>query len=1783
MGEWHQDPDKDVPSRRIIIAHIVKLLEHCKPSAFSGKQEKLVDLARRLEVALYKASKSKKEYLDTKTLRQRVRQLAQLSSVHQSSSSKEDSSRAVNGAAGKTTDSKTAAAEKTTSTPDKRSDANGGASKMNGGASGATGRTLTTDEQRMRILKQRQQRLLLLRHASKCPLPEGRCKIPPCAGMKRLWKHIAKCKDQKCQVPHCVSSRYVLSHYHRCKDKKCAVCAPVRKISEEQRQRRIERQQAMMKQQAKLGGKQRGKSSTKGRKPQGRPPKNGVDPRPRASAQQHSSAAAKRAAALRAASSAGFVIKKQYSRSCISGTGPSLTNYLTVDNINAHVEMIKADRLYNICWPLVRKLMEHRNNRGLFNEPVDTVALNIPEYNKIVRKPIDLGTIRSKLEAGKFKSLKDFCGAVRLVFKNAMSFNPSRHPVHEIAQQMLELADAEIPKLEQKRALKGKKSKSDKACPMCHAPECETCPICEMGCVTFEPRLLYCAKCEKKIGRNAVYYAGVGYLYAWCHDCYDKSRGDEVAAAGGTKRFKKKDLVKKKNNELFAEPWVSCDRCECWLHQTCGLFNARKNDEKWKSVPYLCPLCQLKDAKEKEALEAKEAAAARKRGGRDTRARAVKSDDSDKDKDGGNDRDESKGSSADEAKKKDGDNSADAKVAVKSEPGKETDGTSKASDTKDADAGKSSEVAKKDAKDAEPGKKSFVPAAKDLEHTRLGKFLENWVQKSMKEKYEDEVENPPKFDSGVKPTEPAHTRVRVLHNYDETFKVEPYVRSAKKDFPDSFTYRSRCIFLFQEQNGVDVLLFAMYVQEYGTNTADPNKRKVYIAYLDSVHYFKPRRMRTLVYHSLLTAYLEYSRRRGFTSAYIWACPPPNKRDDYILHCHPEDQRVPSAERLRKWYHEMIKMANKESIVVSSCPLYDEHFVPNGPSGKGKGKKSGKGKGKGKGAKGRKSPTPSAKSGGRGTRSNRRGGATATDDGAAEDSDGVEKEEVVEYFGPPPEDVEKGLFIAPANGVLSADPWTMPSDLEKRKTCKLALNCKMPYFKGDYWPQEAEECAKEIEAKLRKESIVPPKPVFTSTGRASRKRRRPGEETEAEEKERLAAEAAKKKGKNKGPKIEVPKERLVSKLSSQLELNRDNFLVVKLAHECARCGEYLLRGRWECRNPRCCTISPNFDTPAPFAICNACYIEECKRPEAHQHGGGCIAKGKRGKPKEEAFVKKMDEGKDQTIVNIPKAQAEAFKKKRDALKTSVLEKLQAREAAARSGKASAGKASAGKTAAGPNKAGGAKKVEGDGKIEKSDVPEVKKEETTTSEDAKASTKQEEPGKTEPGVASAEVKKEACAPADQDTEMKDSEDVKSSTAKSESNEGKKAEKTEGKEKSAPDGKKGNSGATKTDAADKGKKEFSNIKVDRNLYQKELAPALAKLLVEFRNETKKAYHENLKEWDKLELRCERPIADVNEDSDSHELVFVDDNMPVETPYYDRPMQNPLLVNRHAFLALCTGNRYQFDELRRAKHSTMMTLYHLHNPKAPAHLYTCNMCNKDILGQQRFHCDICQGGDFDICRACYAKHGHVHKLIPIQITTGVDLESNEAQRIQRQSEQRRARQRSLQLFLQALVHSSYCTKSDCHLAACRKMKELLQHRKDCEVRVRGGCEVCRRVLCLVQMHSKSCTKKGCPVPHCEDLKQHLARQEKQRKAKLRKANKAKAKGKKGPKKVTKGKGRGKATVVATGGTKIKIKTSLKGSKTPPSKKGKKGKKTPESSRKTKRALGSVAGEPAKKRAKTK
>ena len=83
--------------------------------------------------------------------------------------------------------------------------------------------------ERLEIWRKQQQRLIILRHASKCPHPAGECTVTPhCESMKILWNHIIGCKSQNCSTPHCASSRYLLSHYKNCKGETCPVCGPVK-------------------------------------------------------------------------------------------------------------------------------------------------------------------------------------------------------------------------------------------------------------------------------------------------------------------------------------------------------------------------------------------------------------------------------------------------------------------------------------------------------------------------------------------------------------------------------------------------------------------------------------------------------------------------------------------------------------------------------------------------------------------------------------------------------------------------------------------------------------------------------------------------------------------------------------------------------------------------------------------------------------------------------------------------------------------------------------------------------------------------------------------------------------------------------------------------------------------------------------------------------------------------------------------------------------------------------------------------------------------------------------------------------------------------------------------------------------------------------------------------------------------------------------------------------------------------------------------------------------------
>ena len=76
-----------------------------------------------------------------------------------------------------------------------------------------------------------------------------------------------------------------------------------------------------------------------------------------------------------------------------------------------------------------------------FEQPVDPVSLNIPNYLKVIKKPMDMSTIRNKLKMGEYENAKEFEADWRLMFSNCYKFNPADHPVHRAGKALEEIFD----------------------------------------------------------------------------------------------------------------------------------------------------------------------------------------------------------------------------------------------------------------------------------------------------------------------------------------------------------------------------------------------------------------------------------------------------------------------------------------------------------------------------------------------------------------------------------------------------------------------------------------------------------------------------------------------------------------------------------------------------------------------------------------------------------------------------------------------------------------------------------------------------------------------------------------------------------------------------------------------------------------------------------------------------------------------------------------------------------------------------------------------------------------------------------------------------------------------------------------------------------------------------------------------------------------------------------------------------------------------------------------------
>jgi len=83
-----------------------------------------------------------------------------------------------------------------------------------------------------------------------------------------------------------------------------------------------------------------------------------------------------------------------------------------------------------------------------FRKPVDPIALGIfPVYNQIVTHPMDLGTIKSRIDDNLYGNKVDLIADIQLVWNNAKKFNPKTHAVYEAAEFLEKFSHERIDKI----------------------------------------------------------------------------------------------------------------------------------------------------------------------------------------------------------------------------------------------------------------------------------------------------------------------------------------------------------------------------------------------------------------------------------------------------------------------------------------------------------------------------------------------------------------------------------------------------------------------------------------------------------------------------------------------------------------------------------------------------------------------------------------------------------------------------------------------------------------------------------------------------------------------------------------------------------------------------------------------------------------------------------------------------------------------------------------------------------------------------------------------------------------------------------------------------------------------------------------------------------------------------------------------------------------------------------------------------------------------------------------
>uniref|UniRef100_A0A2K6GBE2 Bromodomain-containing protein 2 n=1 Tax=Propithecus coquereli TaxID=379532 RepID=A0A2K6GBE2_PROCO len=82
-----------------------------------------------------------------------------------------------------------------------------------------------------------------------------------------------------------------------------------------------------------------------------------------------------------------------------------------------------------------------------FYKPVDASALGLRDYHDIIKHPMDLSTVKQKMENRDYQDAQEFAADVQLMFSNCYKYNPPDHDVVAVARKLQDVFEFRYAKM----------------------------------------------------------------------------------------------------------------------------------------------------------------------------------------------------------------------------------------------------------------------------------------------------------------------------------------------------------------------------------------------------------------------------------------------------------------------------------------------------------------------------------------------------------------------------------------------------------------------------------------------------------------------------------------------------------------------------------------------------------------------------------------------------------------------------------------------------------------------------------------------------------------------------------------------------------------------------------------------------------------------------------------------------------------------------------------------------------------------------------------------------------------------------------------------------------------------------------------------------------------------------------------------------------------------------------------------------------------------------------------